>query len=515
MPKQVSGQLYHLINRLSRAEKRHFKIYSKRNASQSDALFIQLFDFLDGRKEPTDANILERIPGIKKTQLSNVKAHLYKQILTSLRLLYTNQNPEMLLREQIDFAHVLYAKGFYRESLTILDRAKTRARNLQLSSLLLDIISFEKHIESQHITRSIDTRAEDLANESVQISRRVNRETRFSNLSLRLYGLYLKNGFARSKDEVNELKQLFLDMAPTYDAEGLNFYERLFLYQSFTWLYYMTHEFSKLYRYSNKWVLLFDEFPQMLSSNIPLYLKGLHNLLFAQFLTLQYDRFLDSLEKLETFNHEGKLSLTQNEHSLWVLFKYIHRINKHYLFGTFTEGIEWIKDLEEVLRSQKYQWDYHREMVFYYRIACMYFGSGDNETAIEYLNLITNRVEVNFREDIQCFARILSLIAHFELGNDLLIRYKLKSVYRFLSKMEEMNEVHRAIFQFLRRTPQIEKSAVNPEFENLHRKLKSIEQNPFERRSFLYLDIISWLECKIEGRPVEDIIRGKYLQRIT
>jgi hypothetical protein len=378
----------------------------------------------------------------------------------------------------------------------------------------LDIISFEKHIESQHITRSIDTRADDLATESVQISQRVNRETQFSNLSLRLYGLYLKNGFARSEVEVAELKELFIELVPVHNEDQLNFYERLYLYQSFTWLYYMTHEFSKFYRYSNKWVLLFDEFPQMLASNIPLYLKGLHNSLFALFLTLQDARFNASLLKLESFNADGKLNLTQNEYSLWVLFKYIHRINKHYLDGTFTEGVQWISELEGVLQNKSHRWDYHREMVFNYRIACMYFGSSDNETAIEYLNQITNRVDVNFREDIQCFARILSLIAHFELGNDLLIRYKLKSVYRFLSKMEEMNEVHRAIFQFLRRTPQIERSDVKSEFEKLLAKLKSIERNPFERRSFLYLDIISWLESKIQGRPVEDVIRDKYLERV-
>jgi hypothetical protein len=86
MPKRTSVQLYKLINRLSRSEKRHFKIYSKRNVSNEHALFIQLFDFLDGQKELDDQKILKKIPGIKKTQLSNVKAHLYKQILTSLRL---------------------------------------------------------------------------------------------------------------------------------------------------------------------------------------------------------------------------------------------------------------------------------------------------------------------------------------------------------------------------------------------------------------------------------------------
>ena len=36
--------------------------------------------------------------------------------------------------------------------------------------------------------------------------------------------------------------------------------------------------------------------------------------------------------------------------------------------------------------------DKHRVLVFYYKIACLYFGSGDNEKAIDYLNRFQLRV---------------------------------------------------------------------------------------------------------------------------
>ena len=44
---------------------------------------------------------------------------------------------------------------------------------------------------------------------------------------------------------------------------------------------------------------------------------------------------------------------------------------------------------------------------------------------------------------------------------------------------------------------------------NLHKELKQYEDDPYERRAFLYLDILSWLESKIENRPVREIIREK------
>jgi hypothetical protein len=36
-----------------------------------------------------------------------------------------------------------------------------------------------------------------------------------------------------------------------------------------------------------------------------------------------------------------------------------------------------------------------------------------------------------------------------------------------------------------------------------------LEKNTYEKRAFLYLDIISWLESKIENRRISDIMRKK------
>ena len=46
-------------------------------------------------------------------------------------------------------------------------------------------------------------------------------------------------------------------------------------------------------------------------------------------------------------------------------------------------------------------------------------------------------------------------------------------------------------------------------FIKLYEELKKYENDPYERRAFLYLDVLSWLESKIENRPVGEIIREK------
>jgi len=49
------------------------------------------------------------------------------------------------------------------------------------------------------------------------------------------------------------------------------------------------------------------------------------------------------------------------------------------------------------------------------------------------------------------------------------------------------------------------------EFVRLKAKLEEIAVQPFERRPFLYFDIISWLESKISGRSVQDVMQQKFL----
>ena len=70
-------------------------------------------------------------------------------------------------------------------------------------------------------------------------------------------------------------------------------------------------------------------------------------------------------------------------------------------------------------------------MVFYFKIAYLYFASGDPETALDYLNDIIDVKAGHLREDIQCYARLLLLICHFELGHYELLPYLADSTQRF------------------------------------------------------------------------------------
>lgn len=139
--------VFDLIRSMSKAEKRNFKLYATRLSGNQEAKFVTLFDCMDSLDEYDEAKILQRCP-IKKEQLPNMKAHLYKQILVSIRLLDVQRTVPMQLREQIDFARILYDKGLFRQSSKMLDKAKETALANEQYTAAIDIIDFRKKMDT-------------------------------------------------------------------------------------------------------------------------------------------------------------------------------------------------------------------------------------------------------------------------------------------------------------------------------------------------------------------------------
>ena len=496
---------------MKKSEKRNFKLYVKRNASLGDLKIVQLFDALDSMAEYDEALLLKKNKAITKLQLSNIKASLYKELLASIRLLKSFDNIDIQLHEQLDYARILYNKGLYLQSLKLLEKIKEQSKANNQVSFLIQVLFLEKKIESLHITRSMQNRADTLCKEVMEANNRLVMIGQLSNLSLQLYSWYIKNGHARNKKDEAAVQQYFNEHL-SFDVKNVDgFYEKLYLYQSYSWYAFIRQDFLMYYRYTQKWVDLFEKEPFMIEIETTHYIKGMHNLLGAHFGLQNDTKFEEALEKFESFSQSAIIRLKENSRIQIFLYLYIAKINKHFLEGTFSKGLELIPVINDFLSENKMYLDRHRVLVFYYKFASLYFGSGDYDKAIDYLNKIIN-LKVDLRTDLQCYARLLHLIAHYEIGNFQLLEYLIKSVYRFMAKMENLSTVEEEMFRFLKKAFSITAAKMKPEFQRLVDKLKQYEHSKFETRAFAYLDVISWLESKIEGVPVQDVRRRKYLE---
>ena len=510
MSMEKNDALFLLVKSLSKSEKRQFKLYAGRLGGNSEKNFMALFSVLD-KMEVFDEKMILKKTNIKKQQISNSKAHLYKQILVSLRLNPFHQNTKTQIREQLDFATILYNKGLHKQSLKILDKAKGLAMQHEENTLAYEIVELEKIIESQYITRSLISRADDLILLSKELSSRNTLLSKLSNLSLQLYSLLLKKGYVRSDEDYLEIKTYFDSNLPKTDYKKLGIKEKLFLYKAHLWYNFIIQDFVACYKYSQKWVDLFYYNPQMKNTNPVFYLKGINYLLESLFLIRHQSKFRSTLNYLETEIEQHNFLLNENTESLAFLNLYLNKINLYFLEGNFTEGVDFIPDVLEQLDLYKHKIDAHHVMVFYYKIASMYFGASNYEKCIFYLEKIIRNKELKMREDLLCFSRILNLVAHYEAGLDQNLDALIRSTYKFLIKMNELHIVQRKIITFLRSLSTIYPHDLKNAFIDLHDDLVKFENHPYEKRSFMYLDIISWLESNIESISVESVIKRKSL----
>lgn len=510
MPNKNTDTLFQLIKSLEKGEKRNFKLYIQRNSANENLKVVRLFDALDKMDVYDEEILLKKLSELKKQQLSNSKAHLYKQILLSLRLINDSENIDIQLHEQMDFARILYNKGLYLQSLKVLDKLKEIAATNNQLSFQLQAVLFEKKIEALHITRSMTNRAEQLSSESDKIINHLSLISQLSNLALELYGWYIQFGHVRDDKDQVAIKAFFENKLPAFNLEKMGFYEKLYLFQCYCWYSFILYDLLLYYRYAQKWVDLFVKFPTMKRIEAGQFIRGMHNLLSAHFMLRNYEKLNEGIKEFEAFSiaDEGVMSI--NTQAQTFVYLHISKINKHFQEGTFTEGLELVPFIETKLKQYHLQLDTHRVLVFYYKIACLYFGSGNNDKAVEYLNKIIHK-KMSLRNDVQCYARLLHLIAHFEIGNYDILESLIKSVYRFMANMNNLTTVEEEIFKFIRKSFSLAPNKMTPAFIVLKTKLEKLEANPLESRSFIYLDIVAWLECKIEKVPVQTVRRKKFL----
>ncbi|MFT4060741.1 MAG: hypothetical protein QM642_00120 [Edaphocola sp.] len=505
-----SDSLLLLIQSLSKTEKKNFKLYVTRNSRREGLRTVTLFDIMDKMQHYDEEKILHKLGNMPKQQLLNIKARLTNDILSSLRLLRDDTDIEGKMHEMMDFARILYGKGLYVQSLRMLDKLKDFAGSYHQLSYLQQVLAFEKDIEGLHITRSMQGRAEELASAANEVRKQLTIVNGLSNLSLQLYSWYITHGHARNEEDAQQLRTFFDDNFPAGGEQLHGFYQELYYHQSYCWLKFILQDFFKYYKHVNNWVALFDRNPQMKQVEVSHYIKGLHNLATAHFYLRNARRLSETIHDMELFDACDAVRKNEGFGVPSFIYLYTAKINRHFLEGTFSEGLQLVPFIEEQLLRYRLHFDVHRTLIFHYKIACLYFGSGDNEMAIGYLNKIINW-KTDLRLDLQCYARLLHLIAHYELGNYDLLEYLSRSVYKMMARMASLSVVEEEVFSFLKQQLRTQQVAGRNALQTLLQKLRSHSGDKFETRAFSYLDITSWLESKLQGVPVQDVIRQKYL----
>ena len=78
-------------------------------------------------------------------------------------------------------------------------------------------------------------------------------------MPLQLYSWYIQHGHARDEKDEKAVHDFFYGHLPECDVREMDFYEKLYYYQAYCWYTFILQDLLGYYRYSQKWVDLFEE----------------------------------------------------------------------------------------------------------------------------------------------------------------------------------------------------------------------------------------------------------------
>lgn len=493
----IKHRLWRLISSMSKSEKRNFNIYAARAGGAGGKKFVALFDQLAKMPAPDDALLLKKLK-LSTSQLSNLKRHLYREVLASLRMIHIAKEIDIELREQLDFVRILYGKGHTLDALRVLERARGIAEEHNQDVLHLEIIEFQKLIEARHITlsRQVDDKMDHLLNESAALSYSFLNTSELLNLNIQIQGRYIESGHSRSPEEAAANDQYWRSIQPeTVDRkrEAPTFHQLINRFQAEMWFHYIQLQLPAALNAAMNAVTRFKLSQQMIYKDPDLYMRCLYYVSILAFLTGD-DRELDRyVSRLNDFLAKNESTLNANSRRIGDTYSYLVRHNLALARGDYASAYQFSRQVYDLYRTGDFRPNNHRWGLFLYKLAASCFILRKYDEALDHLNEIINMKTGLLREDLLINTRLLHALCNFELANFSLVDYYLTSLSRLLRRSRETAEVHRVTVAGLRRIlnlPPAERATVYP---TLLASVEELADKPFERKALAYLDLRLWL----------------------
>jgi len=503
---KVTDDLFQLIKSLTQSEKRFFKVYaSLHHVKGDDNKYFKLFNAIDKQKS-YDEELIRKQFGNEKflKQLFVVKNYLYHTILKSLRVYNSEKSKQSELIDLLKDIQTLYDKSLYKQCRKVLDKAKKIAYEYEMQSQILAVLDWEKTLARTNSYADIDEKEMvEIYNEHSEATKKLVNINDYWNLTMKSFLLIKKHGDLRNKSDLIKFNEIIKHPLLQSEQKAKTFLSKTF-YLNIRGLYDITNkDYKSLLIHCLKLVKISEENPLLRKEDN--YIAALHNLLIVQIELKKYEDAFITFKKLRGIQTKSMASQTR----IFVT-TYDMELNLYLKTGEFEKGISLIAEIEEGLKRYKGRINRESEIMFAYNTAYVLFGNGNYEKALNYINEIINDKELSIREDIQCFARILNLLVHYELGNYDLIDYIMKSTLRYLSNKNKLNKFELITLNYIRKLINADidddKMYIYSEWK---KELNAISDDILEIKAFEYFDFLSWLESKQGKKSFAQVVKEK------
>ncbi len=502
---QPSKDLFELIRSMSGSEKRYFKIYASKHTIGEQNFSISLFDAIEAQEQYDEDGIKKKFKDRNEVKhLPFNKNYLYHLILDALHIYHLDISTSADLKKAIHRVEILFEKRLYDQCEKQLEKAKDLASKYEKYPEYLDLLSWEYEVARARGYRGKNE--EDIRkifDATFEMADKVKNANEYRLLTTQLFMRIMKGGIIRNDAGFRPFEKIIGHPLFSNENKATTFQSKYCFYHCHNAYYFTRQDYKHALEYGQKLVSLVESNPHQLEERLRAYVYAIQNVIVCKFNLKKYKEVVPDIKKLKSVETKSK-ALTAE------LFFIANNMELELCIhsGEFSKGTRLVPEIEKELERSGLGKQY--ETALYYHITLVQFGAGNFQAANKYLNRILNETEVDVRDDLQCFGRILSLIIHYEMGNEELLEYQVRNTYRYLLKRDRLYKVETVILEFIRKKmPKIgSPKELLAAFRELKSSLEKVTEDSFEKKALEYFDIISWLESKLSGKSFEEIVKS-------
>ena len=482
----MSKFLHQFIHNLTSREKAYFKRFSKIHGASNQKNYLFLFDLLLKEAFYNEEKIKIGLGENKlASNLTSELSYLQKNLLRCLANFHLENSNEMKLQKFILYIELLTGKGFSKQALRMIKKAKKLAQRNEDFSNILKLIQLEENLLFEEGITGFTKKLEALQKERDIVSRKIKNLNQLRLLREQVRELHLKEFYIQNPE----------DYPRFYDNELLNVPEyslsvRATEHQFYTkgMAAYILRNFEESKFYYKKMLEHVEKHDEVFKA--PQLIAPLGNYLFCCCLLRDKESFYQVYSKLKALENDTSLNPVFTTYTLMA-----RKISLQYFCGeqekgdgTMLEAFSFIKVYGHQLEESPYS---NLSLI----LVRGFLLRKKFEMALDLLNEGLKR---GYMDLLILRSRLFLLIVYYELDWKEMVASEVEATYKLFKRHNCLNDLSQAMIKFFKgsiRTPH----RMSLHCEKLIFSLKGITDIPqyiYELESFDYL---KWAEEKKES----------------
>ncbi len=489
--------LARLIQSLSGAEKRHFKMTTRKQGGEKD--YLGLFEIIEQHDHAETHTIKERFARqYPQSVIYNTTRYLFKLLTDSLIQAKMEKDTVFSIFQDIMRVKILQERSLHEDAHDLLNRIKHKTSSAQqhlleyyVRRLELDYLSESKlfQLEDQWLIEN-QMKAKDILKTLHHIH---DHHSLFELLKYRL----LHSGKVSSDKEKKRLNDLILSEMILVSGKSKNSFPAQKLHLLFQSFFFTDigddHSALQTFYALNT---LFENNLHLLDKPPLDYLLTLNGILDSLHTLKQFEKIPFFLEKLHQLD-----SAEYPEYFRWRVRKgsLVYQLILYCQDSRFVDAVHYWQQTGQAVLKQYPLINEERQWELYFYSSLAYYGIGSWKKAHAGIHQAMTQHKMQSQWLVCKAIRLLDIIIYYEQGDTDYLEYEIRSYRRFFRKKDALLQSENLLFKFIAANPAHSQKRLPEKTVRLfERELSQVTVDKYENHLLKYFDYLAWIRFRVK-----------------